>query len=130
MNIIKLLFIILGTLSLCIGIIGIVVPGLPTTPFLLITAGLYIKSSDTLYQKLITNRFVGSYILEFQANKGMTIKTKLYAIGAMWVIITVSCIFFITPFSIKLIVLIVGLIGTIVMGFLVPTVYNSNRSNL
>ncbi|MBN2350080.1 MAG: YbaN family protein [Bacteroidales bacterium] len=126
----KLLFIILGTLSLCIGIIGIVVPGLPTTPFLLITAGLYIKSSDTLYQKLITNRFVGSYILEFQANKGMTIKTKLYAIGAMWVIITVSCIFFITPFSIKLIVLIVGLIGTIVMGFLVPTVYNSNRSNL
>ena len=49
MNLIKVLLIVLGTLSLCVGIIGIVVPGLPTTPFVLLTAGLYIKSSDKLY---------------------------------------------------------------------------------
>ena len=83
MSLVKIILIVLGTLSLGIGIIGIVVPGLPTTPFLLLTAGLYVKSSDRLYQKLISNRYVGSYILEYQANKGMTKRAKLYAIGLM-----------------------------------------------
>ena len=54
MNLFKVILIALGTLSLCIGIIGIIVPGLPTTPFILLTAGLYINSSDRSYQKLIT----------------------------------------------------------------------------
>jgi uncharacterized protein len=129
MNFIKVLLIALGTLSLCIGVIGIVVPGLPTTPFVLLTAGLYIRSSDRLYQKLITNRFVGSHILDFHIYKGMTKRTKLAAISTMWLMITFSCNFFITPFSIKLLVLVIGLIGTVAMGFIVPTVHNSNRGN-
>jgi len=121
MNIIRIVWIVLGTLSLCIGIIGIAVPGLPTTPFLLLSAGLYIKSSDRLYQKLITNRFVGPYILEFQTKKGMTIRTKLFAISSMWMMISISIVFLITPPSIRLLVAIIGLIGTFVMGFAVPT---------
>ena len=129
MNFIKLVLIVLGTLSLCIGIIGIVVPGLPTTPFLLLTAGLYIKSSDKLYQKLIANPLVGSYIVEFQTKKGMTLKTKRFAIATMWVMITISCAFFIAPFIVKLIVIVIGFIGTLVMGFIVPTVTNSTGNN-
>jgi uncharacterized protein len=129
MNFLKVLLIALGTLSLCIGIIGIVVPGLPTTPFLLLTAGLYIKSSDRLYQKLITNHFVGSYISEFQTTKGMTQKTKLFAIATMWIMITLSCLLFISPLALKITVSIIGLIGTLVMGFIVPTVNISNNNN-
>jgi uncharacterized protein len=129
MNFLKVLLIALGTLSLCIGIIGIEVPGLPTTPFLILTAGLYVKSSDRLYQKLITNRFVGSYILEFQTTKGMTKKTKLYAIAPMWIMIAFSCLFFITPLTLKLVVSLIGLIGTLVMGYIVPTVNISNSNN-
>jgi len=129
MNFFKVILIALGTLSLCIGIIGIVVPGLPTTPFILLTAGLYIKSSDGLYQKLITNRFVGSYILDFQAKKGMTQKTKLFAIATMWIMITLSCLSFISPLALKISVSIIGLIGTLVMGFIVPTVNISNNNN-
>lgn len=129
MNFLKVLLIALGTLSLCIGIIGIVVPGLPTTPFLLLTAGLYIKSSDRLYQKLITNHFVGSYISEFQTTKGMTKMTKLYAIATMWIMISLSCFFFITPLTLKLVVSFIGLIGTLVMGYIVPTVNISNNNN-
>lgn len=125
MSLVKIILIVLGTLSLGIGIIGIVVPGLPTTPFLLLTAGLYVKSSDRLYQKLISNRYVGSYILEYQANKGMTKRAKLYAIGLMWAMITLSCLLFIHTLSIKLVVVAVGVIGTIVMGFVVPTVISS-----
>jgi len=121
MNFYKVILIVLGTLSLCVGIIGIVVPGLPTTPFLLLTAGLYVKSSDRLYQKLLSSRIAGPYILEFQTKKGMTKRTKLHAIGTMWVMITISCLFFITPDSLKIVILIIGLAGTIVMGLLIPT---------
>jgi uncharacterized membrane protein YbaN (DUF454 family) len=129
MNFFKVILIVLGTLSLCIGIIGIVVPGLPTTPFILLTAGLYLKSSDKLYQKFIANRFIGAYILEFQTNKGMTKRNKLFAIGTMWIMITLSCVFFIVPYFLKFIVSIIGLIGTYVMGIVIPTRYSSNNNN-
>ena len=128
MPLIKVLFIVLGTISLIVGIIGIVVPGLPTTPFILLTALLYIKSSKKLYQKLIGNKLVGFYIVEYQKKKGMTMRTKLTSIGIMWVMIALSCTFFITLYSIKIIVLLVGIIGTFIMGLIVPTASVSNKN--
>jgi uncharacterized protein len=123
---IKFLLIFLGTVSLILGITGIFVPGLPTTPFLLLTAGCYVKSSDKLYHYLLKNKLVGTYISDFQLKKGMTERSKIYAICMMWLMITLSCIFLIGPHTSKLIVIVIGVIGTIVMGFIVPTVYNSN----
>jgi len=120
MSLIKLLLIFLGTLSLCIGLIGIFIPGLPTTPFLLLTAALYIRSSDKLYRKVVENRFIGSYVIKYQTNKGMTRSDKIYAISLMWIMIAISCILFIDSNLINLIILMVGVIGTIVMGLLVP----------
>ncbi|MCU0370270.1 MAG: YbaN family protein [Bacteroidales bacterium] len=117
----KIFFIFLGTLSLAIGIIGIFVPGLPTTAFLLLTAALYMRSSDRLYQKLISNKILGPYIHEFRKNKGMTRRMKIHAIGTMWFMITISCVFFIKPVTVILVVIGVGLIGTVVMGWIVPT---------
>ena len=125
MTFFKTTLIFLGTVSLCIGAIGVFIPGLPTTPFLLLTAGLYIRSSEKLYRTLITNKYIGSYILEYQLNKGMTISAKLYAICTMWLMITVSCLFFITPLSVKLLISALGIIGTIIMGFIIPTVNKS-----
>jgi len=120
MSLIKLLLIFLGTLSLCIGIIGVFIPGLPTTPFLLLTAALYIRNSDKLYRKVIENRFIGSYVIKYQTNKGMTRSDKIYAISLMWIMIAISCILFIDSNLINLIIVMVGFIGTIVMGLLVP----------
>lgn len=122
MKIKKIIYIILGTLSLILGAIGIVVPGLPTTAFLLLTAALYVRSSERLYNKLISNRYLGPYILEFQKNKGMTKRLKLQAIGTMWVMITISCVFFIQSTLVILVVITLGIIGTVVMGFIVRTV--------
>ena len=122
---IKILFIILGTIFLIIGIIGIFVPGLPTTPFLLLTAGLYIRSSNYLYKSLISNRYIGSIIIEFQKKKGMSIKLKIYSIIIMWIMISISEFMLTIPYNI--IVFFVGIIGTIVMGFIVPTVKKPNK---
>jgi hypothetical protein len=113
--------IFLGTVSLCIGVIGIFIPGLPTTPFLLLTAVLYFRSSDRLYQTLITNKHIGSYILRFRTDKGMKWGLKLYSVIIMWIMIVASCLFLITSGSLKLFVLVMGLIGTIVMLFIIPT---------
>lgn len=127
MNILKVLYVVLGTLSLGLGIIGIIVPGLPTTPFLLLTAALYIKSSEKLYQRLISNKIVGPFIVDYRQKKGVTRSVKLFAIGSMWAMIAISTFFFISVFYVRLIVWIGGLIGTIVVALVVPTIKGQNH---
>jgi uncharacterized membrane protein YbaN (DUF454 family) len=86
-------FVILGTLFLGIGIIGIIVPVLPTTPFLLLASFFYIRSSKRLYNWLLTNRILGAYIKNYIGGKGIPLKVKLYTIILLWgvIIITVVC---------------------------------------
>jgi uncharacterized membrane protein YbaN (DUF454 family) len=120
----KAILICLGTISLFIGAIGILIPGLPTTPFLLLTAVLYVRSSDRLYDALITNKHLGAYILKFRTEKGMRKGLKLYSVIIMWIMIIATCLFFITSGSLKLFLLVLGIIGTIVMLLFIPTVNN------
>lgn len=121
MKLLKIVYIILGTLSLALGIIGIVVPGLPTTPFILLTAWLYIKGSNKLHKWLISNKLFGKYILNFERNKGMTMKSKIVSTLMMWTMITISCTFFIESTTIRLVVIAMGIIGTSVMVFFLKT---------
>ncbi|MBN1415694.1 MAG: YbaN family protein [Bacteroidales bacterium] len=123
----RAILITLGTLSLCLGMVGIFIPGLPTTPFLLLTAGLYVRSSERLYQQLIQNKYVGSAILEFQQKKGLTLKTKLFSIFLMWSMIFISAFVFIQSMTIRIILLFIGATGTIVMGFMLPTIDNNRK---
>ena len=109
----KPLFVFLGSLSLALGIIGIVVPGLPTTSYVLLAAYLYARSSEKLYSKLLNHKFLGGYIRDFQ--KGVSIRTKIKAISMMWVMITISGVFFIENLYVRIVLFVVGLIGTIVM---------------
>lgn len=125
MNFLKLLLLFLGTISLMLGVIGIVTPGLPTTPFLLLTAGLYMRSSQSFYNWLIGNKYLGHYIINYQKNKGLTKKSKAKAIIIQWIMITVSCIWGIESNNIRLIVIIAGLIGTYILLFVVPTITTS-----
>jgi uncharacterized protein len=125
MAIIRTILIFIGTVSLCIGVLGVFIPGLPATPFLLLTAALYVRSSDRLYQTLITNKYLGSYILKFRSENGMKKGLKLYSVIIMWFMIIISCAFFITPVSIKMFVSVLGIIGTIVLLFILPTANNS-----
>lgn len=117
----KVLFIILGTLSLLLGIIGIVVPGLPTTPFLLLTLALYVRSSERLYNWVMSIKIIRVYIEDYNQNKGMSLRMKISSIGLMWGMITISILFFIKPSWLDVLVILVGIIGTIVMGYVVPT---------
>jgi uncharacterized membrane protein YbaN (DUF454 family) len=79
-----------GTLSLAIGIVGIFVPILPTTPFLLLAASCYLRSSQRFYNWLIGNRFFGNYIRNYIEGRGIPLKVKLFIIALLWVTISIS----------------------------------------
>jgi uncharacterized membrane protein YbaN (DUF454 family) len=72
------LFIIAGTIAVGIGVIGIIVPVLPTTPFLLLAAICYMRGSQRLYNALLYNRFIGSYVRNYLEGRGMSLKMKIW----------------------------------------------------
>ena len=76
---IRILWITLGSIFVAIGTIGIFVPGLPTTVFMLLAAACYVRSSERLYNWLIRNKTFGKYIKDYREGKGMPIKAKIFA---------------------------------------------------
>ena len=123
---IKLIYISLVLLFLTIGSFGIVIPGLPTTPFLLLSAALFFRSSDKLYNKLISSKVFGKYITIFIKNKGMSIRLKIISLSIMWIMITLS-LFLIDLFIVRVILIVAGVTGTIVMGFCIKTVHKKQK---
>ena len=79
-----------GTLSAGVGIAGVFVPLLPTTPFLLVAAACYVRSSKRLYRWLLTNRVTSSYIADYRAGKGIPAGTKAVSICVLWITLAVS----------------------------------------
>jgi len=79
-----------GTLSLGLGIVGVFVPVLPTTPFLLLAAGCYLKSSQRFYNWLMGSRWLGSYIRNYTEGRGLPLRVKLSTIILLWATISIS----------------------------------------
>jgi len=111
----KILLIIAGSVSLSLGIIGIAVPGLPTTPFLLLSAACYVRSSSKLYNWVTNHKIFGKYIKIYHEKKAMTLRAKIISLTMMWLMISVSIIFFISSNIIRIIVFLAGLTGAIVI---------------
>ncbi len=87
------LLIIVGSVSVGLGVIGIFIPLLPTTPFLLLAATCYAKSSDRFYNWLISNRWLGKYIRNYREGKGTPLRVKAVSIFIMWAAIGYSAIY-------------------------------------
>ncbi|MGE5355668.1 MAG: YbaN family protein [Deltaproteobacteria bacterium] len=119
---IKTLYVILGTISLITGIIGIIVPGLPTTVFLLFAATMFFHGNKKFHDKLLENKYLGKYITDFRSGKGMTKKSRFIAILTMWVMISISIFFSSHKMTIALIIF--GLTGTICILIFVPIYRN------
>lgn len=109
----KYLLAFLGLVSLALGILGIVLPLLPTTPFLLLSAALFMKSSRRLYDWLMNNRFLGKYLCDYVNNRTISVQSKIISITILWITILASSIFVIEKVVIKLVLLIIALAVTI-----------------
>ena len=93
----KVVYITLGSLSLALGILGIFVPLLPTTPFLLLTAALYFRGSPRLYDWLLSHKYLGPYIRNFRENKAIPLRAKIISITLLWSTMS-YCIFYVVPY--------------------------------
>lgn len=109
-----------GVLSVGLGIIGIFIPGLPTTPFLLLSSWLFYKSSERLHDRLHRSP-LGKYIRRYESGKGVSRGSKLVSIGCMWTMISLSAFCFIESLHVRILLFVLGLIGTGSILFIVPT---------
>ncbi|MBM3710528.1 MAG: DUF454 domain-containing protein [Actinobacteria bacterium] len=105
----RILFISLGTFFVALGVLGILLPVLPTTPFLLIAAALYARSSQRFYNWLLNNRFFGKYIKNYREGKGIPIKFKVFAITLLWITIGCSAFFAVKILIVRIILLLVAI---------------------
>lgn len=112
---VRILLVCAGSLSLGLGVLGIFVPGLPTTVFLLGAAACFVKSSDRLYNWMLNHKVLGLYIRNYRKYKAMPLRSKIIALTMMWTMIGISSIFFIHNLTVKIIVIVAGLIGSMVI---------------
>jgi uncharacterized membrane protein YbaN (DUF454 family) len=89
-KIVRALFLVAGTFSLALGAIGIFLPILPTTPFLLISAACFLRSSQRMHNWLLDNRWFGEYIKNYQEGRGIPYKTKIVTLVFLWAAILYS----------------------------------------
>jgi Uncharacterized protein conserved in bacteria len=120
-KIVRILYIVGGTVSLALAILGIVVPGLPVTPLALLSAVLYAKSSEKLYNRLLNNRILGPKIKNYQRRKGVTRKGKIGILLFMTLMVLFSSFIVIKNIPIRMVILSLGIIGLVVVWFFVPT---------
>ena len=83
----RILLTVIGTLFVALGVLGMFLPVLPTTPFLLLAAICYARSSKRFYSWLITNRWCGEYIRNYREGRGITLRHKVLAISLLWLTI-------------------------------------------
>lgn len=111
----RMLLIIGGSISLVLGLIGIILPLLPTTPLLLLAAACYVRSSDKLYQWLVTNKWIGSYIENYRAGKGIPVRAKIVGVTLLWVSMGYTIFFVIPLFFVKILLFLIAGIFTLVI---------------
>tara|TARA_B100000073_G_scaffold51131_1_gene37676 strand:- start:9150 stop:9569 length:420 start_codon:yes stop_codon:yes gene_type:complete len=114
-KLIRLLFVFTGSIFVGLAVIGIFIPGLPTTPFLIVAAYFYIRSSEKLYNWLINNKILGIYIKNYLAGNGMPMRAKIVALLLMWIFGSIA-VFYAIPKSliyVRIIVFIILITGTI-----------------
>ncbi|MCX7921898.1 MAG: YbaN family protein [Clostridia bacterium] len=105
----KITLIIAGTTFVALGILGIFLPLLPTTPFLLLGSACYIRSSKWLYNMLVNNKILGFYIKSYHEKKGIPLKAKVLSILLLWCSILYSIMFVITLLWVKVILLLIAI---------------------
>ncbi len=118
--IVKALWIVLGSFFVALAAVGVALPGIPTTPFLILAAACYIRSSQKLYDRLISNKTFGPYLKDYREGKGIPKKAKILAVSMIVLFVGSSVIFGIESLNLKIVVGALGLTGLLYVIFKVP----------
>tara|TARA_Y100001970_G_scaffold288855_1_gene417424 strand:+ start:96300 stop:96728 length:429 start_codon:yes stop_codon:yes gene_type:complete len=118
--VLKILWVSLGSFFVALAAVGVALPGIPTTPFLILAAACYIRSSQKLYNWLINNKTFGPYLKDYREGKGIPKKAKILAISMIILFVGSSVIFGIESANLKIVVGFLGLTGLLYVIFKVP----------
>ena len=94
-------YVVFGTIALALGFVGIFLPMIPTTPLVLLAAACYMRGSERLHGWLLKSKWFGETIRTYQAGQGLRKATKVRAIGLMWIVITISAVFFVESLPVR-----------------------------
>ena len=119
--IIKALWVIAGSVFVVLGAFGVILPGLPTTPFLILAAACYIRSSQRLYDWLIANKTFGPYLRNYREGKGIPKRAKKIALIMMTIFVGYAVLFALDDLFVRIVVLILGMIGFFYVAYRVPS---------
>ena len=109
----RLLWTTAGTLSLAVGVVGIVLPVLPTTPFVLIAAACYLRGSKKMYDKLVKNRYFGGYLRDYMEGRGVSKRATIVSITSLWILILLSAVLATNDLIIRTVLIAVAIAVTI-----------------
>lgn len=109
----KGLLISAGVLSVVLATVGLFLPLLPTTPFLLLAAACFIRSSDRLYGWLTTHKWFGPYIKNYREHKAITKRTKVVVLLLLWSTLGYSALGVISALAVRVLLLVIGVGVTI-----------------
>ena len=111
----KIIYFSFGLFLTGLGLVGVIIPGLPTTIFMILAAACFFRSSARMYNWVINHPLFGESVLRFRSGKGMPIKAKYTSIIMMWFFILISIFFFLHSHAlwIKTIIALSGFIGTV-----------------
>jgi len=107
------MFIAAGTISLGFGAVGVFLPILPTTPFLLLSAACYYKGSERMHRWLLSNKLFGSYIRNYKEGKGISLTAKILTLFLLWITIFFSAFYMIRNFPIQIVLFAIAIAVTI-----------------
>ncbi|MCS7053457.1 MAG: YbaN family protein [Ignavibacterium sp.] len=105
----KYFYLISGILLVAIGVIGIFLPVLPTTIFLILASACFVKSSPKANEWLRNHRILGIYIKNYQEKSGLTIKAKIFNIVFLWIMILASAFLLTDELYIKILLLAIAI---------------------
>jgi len=108
----KAFFIVAGTICLGLGAVGVFLPILPTTPFLLLSAACYYKGSDRMHRWLLNNRWFGSYIRNYKEGKGISLVGKISTLLLLWITIGYTTLFLLNITIIQIILIAIAVAVT------------------
>lgn len=97
-----------GVVCVGLGIAGVFIPLLPTTPFLLVAAACFIRSSDRLYDWLMNNRWVGGHIRNYMEHRATTPATKVGSITMLWCALALAGALFTQSWAVRSLLLLIG----------------------
>ena len=97
----RVIYLVIGTLAVVLGAIGLFLPVLPTTPFVMLAAACYLRSSQRMHAWILRSELFGETIENYQAGRGLKRDTKIRALVLMWATISISAFLFVDQFILR-----------------------------